>query len=102
MLICHPNTKAELVKVLNTHSAEDSVYIHTIRPWSEKVVEDSLVPEFRYKRTEVLPDNSFFQMVDTNNPSSWAIYFGLVKKERVVYSVNDKRIYFVDNIWHHI
>lgn len=35
----------------------------------------------RWIRTDKMPDNRFVEMVDLKNPSEWAIYFGLVRKE---------------------
>ena len=43
------------------------------------IIED----EKKYKRTNILPDNSFCQWLDEeelDNPPSWAIFFGLVAK----------------------
>lgn len=57
------------------------------------VISSNYLDEFSYVRTNVLPDNRFMNWVDSlSSPPSWAVYFGLVKKERMIYIVQSDTV----------
>ena len=92
MIITHPDNiekikyyfqKSNHIHLLSVLEIKGSPYLEKER-WNGKWV-----------RTKVLPDDRFTEWVDIENPSDWAIYFGLVKKEMelVFYEVKQPYVF---------
>lgn len=99
MVICHPDLIKEIRKIVNNEIASDQDFIH--RPHAIEIRSDPLLPKERWtgKWVAVKKNERFvtYYEVDENGvlleePSSWMIFFGYVKKQMVynLYLVNTK------------
>lgn len=101
-IIAHPNNIEILKKQLakdRESLEEDGMLVDLSRI---ELISNEYLAEFTeyWKRSDILPDNRFINwVVDLENPPSWAIFFGLVEKERILnyYATNKKNWTCLDN-----
>lgn len=99
---CNPLVYNEVIKKLEMEHPID--VFHILKPWSEKVRTNPDLPLYketgRWIRGQALQDDKFCTWVDDLiNPPSWAIFFGLVEKEKEVYIHQTHEIYCLPSWW---
>ena len=96
-IVTHPDNLKILRELVDGYYEEQDYCIRTqkLHVYGNPHVSKYTVVN-KYERTKVLPDTKFVNWVtDLKNPSSWAIFFGLVKevedyKQPVFYFYNSK------------
>ena len=93
----HPNNIERLKREIQ-EQREDSEYVYRnplndIEIISCNTLNEYVEDETKYERTDILPDSKFISWVeDLDNPPSWAIYLGLVRRPKIYlfYAVSKK------------
>lgn len=86
-IIIHPKNYEIIKQHLNNNknfpeklygTPDNSIHL----PFGYEIIPNEWIPKYKqngWKRTGIIPDNRFVEMVDIENPPRWAIYFGLVE-----------------------